>query len=235
MENILEFVKGPLFRLTFAVMILGMARVVILSVMNGLEAKRKAPDKNIPGHYVRKLTFGFLFPVRSFRVKPFYSVVSIIFHISLILTPLLLYDHALLFQNSINISWIGITLDKGAADILTIIAIVAGLGLFLLRAATKTSRFLSRKQDFLWPLLLIIPFITGFVCANYAVTPKAYNSFMLVHVLSGELIFVLLPFTKIAHCVLMPFSQWITARSWKFTAEGPENVLIALDKEGEKL
>jgi nitrate reductase gamma subunit len=55
---------------------------------------------------------------------------------------------------------------------------------------------------------------------------------MLVHVLSGELIFVLLPFTKIAHCVLMPLSQLVSTLAWKFPARVDEDVAETLDKKG---
>jgi len=59
MDNLLEFAQGPLFRLSFAIMILGMIRLLWLSIHNGLEAKAAAKDKKIPGHFVRKYTFGF--------------------------------------------------------------------------------------------------------------------------------------------------------------------------------
>jgi nitrate reductase gamma subunit len=231
----LEFAKGPLFRFTFAIMILGLARLLILSIINGLEAKGKGRDKKLPMNFVWKLTLGFVLPIRAFRVKPLYIVVSIIFHIGLLLTPLFLFDHALLIDNAISFSWIGLTLSKTAADYLTIITIITGVAIFFLRWSNKASRAISRKQDFVWPLLLLVPFITGYVCGNSAMNPDSYKAFLLVHILSGELIFLLLPFTKISHCILMPISQWVTARSWKFSAQGPEDVRIALGKEGEPI
>lgn len=235
MDGWLEFAKGPLFRFTFAIMILGLARVLILSIINGFEAKGKAMEKKLPMNYVLKLTFGFLFPVRAFRVKPIYSVVSILFHIGLLATPIFLFDHALLFDNSIGISWIGLTLSKTTSDYLTLLTIITGGLVLIMRISNKFSRKISRKQDFLFPVLLIIPFITGYVCGNSVLNPETYNLFLLIHILSGELIFILLPFTKIAHCILMPISQWITARSWKFAPDSPEEIRIAIGKEGEPL
>lgn len=232
MEDILNFAKGPLFRFSFAIMILGLLRIFIISLMNGLESKKKAKDKAIPTSYVRKMTLGFLFPIRAFRVKPIYSIVSILFHIGLIFTPLLLFDHALLFHNSIGISWIDITLSKSIADWMTIITIITGLLLLILRFGNKASRFISRRQDFIWPILLIIPFISGLFCAQISLTPDAYNAFMLIHILSSCLIFILIPFTKIAHCILLPLSQWITARAWKFPPDAGEKVIEELGKEG---
>ncbi len=235
MEELLNFAKGPFFRFAFAVMALGLIRALVLSIINGAEAKGKASDKQIPGAYVKKMTLGYVLPIRSFRTKPVYSVVSILFHIGLLLTPLLLFDHALLFDRSSGISWVGISLPKNIADILTMLTIAMGIVLLIMRASNKASRFISRKQDFAWPLLLLAPFVTGFICANASVTPGAYNFFMLVHIISGNIIFILIPFTKIAHCVLLPLGQWITARSWKFYPQGPANVEKILGKEGQKL
>ena len=100
------------------------------------------------------------------------------------------------------------------------------------RIFNKTSSFLSRKQDFLWPILLLIPFVTGFVCAHLNVSPANYTLFMLMHVLSGDLIFLLIPFTKIAHCVLMPLSQVICTLAWKFPADTDDKICTTLNKKG---
>ncbi len=235
MEELLNFAKGPLFRFSFAIMILGLIRLFALTIINGLSAKTKAKDKAIPGNYVKKFTLGYIFPFRAFRKKPVYSVISIIFHFGLLLTPILLIDHNLLFDSSIGFSLLGISISKGVADFLTILTIISALLLLTLRLSNETSRFLSRKQDFLWLILLIIPFSTGLVCAQIAVNPSTYNFFMFIHILSGCAIFILIPFTKIAHCVLLPLGQWITARAWKFPPEAGEEVEISLGKQGEKL
>jgi nitrate reductase gamma subunit len=181
------------------------------------------------------MTIGTVLPFRAFRTKPVYAVVSILFHIGLLLTPLLLFDHALLFQNSIGISWLGITLPKHTADLLSVLTVITAFLLLILRISHKTTRAISRKQDYLWLILLMIPFITGLICANAAVSPDTYKTFIIIHMLSGNIIFILLPFTKIAHCVLLPLSQWVTARAWKFVPRAGENVEKILGKEGRKL
>lgn len=235
MENLLDFLKGPFFRFSFAIMILGLLRIFILAIVNGLEAKSKAKDKTLPMNYVKKLTFGYVFPIRAFRTKPVYSLVSILFHIGLIITPIFLFDHALLFSNSISFSWIALTLSKNWADNLTILTIFAGTLLVIMRVSDRKSRFISRKQDFLWPLIMLVPFITGWIAANLTLKPDTYKFYMIIHILAGNIIFLLLPFTKIAHCVLLPLSQWITARSWKFVPQAGEKVEKILGKEGRKL
>jgi nitrate reductase gamma subunit len=235
MNELLNFASGPLFRFSFAVLILGLIRLLYLTIRNGLEAKKKGQDKSIPVNYVRKLTFGYVFPIRAFRAKPIYAFVSILFHIGLLVTPILLFDHALLFDNSIGISWIALSLPKNIVDILTIMTIITGLILLFMRVSNQASRFISRKQDYLWIIILLVPFSTGLICAQLAVNPMTYQISMLLHILSGCLIFVLIPFTKIAHCILLPFGQWITARAWKFQSDGGELTTITLGKEGEQI
>jgi cytochrome c oxidase assembly factor CtaG len=94
---------------------------------------------------------------------------------------------------------------------------------------------ISRGQDYLWPLVLIVPFVTGFICTNVGVSSGAYRGVMLVHMLSAELIFVLLPFTKIAHCILMPLSQVVITLAWKFPARVDDDVCETLGKKGAKV
>jgi len=231
MDTTLEFVRGPLFRLSFGIMVLGLARILILDFLNAFDAYRRAGDKNIPFALTFRRSLEWLVPVkRVFRNRPFYSIFSILFHVGLLLVPILLYAHMRLWEQSIGIGWL--TLPKLWADILTLTTIIFGLALVIGRIGSRTSRFISRKQDYLWPLLLIVPFVTGFIGANLSVSPAGYNYFMLVHILAGDLIFVLLPFTKIAHCVLLPFSQFVSVLAWKFPADTDDAVCSTLNKKG---
>ncbi len=234
MEAILEFAKGPLFRLTFALMILGLLRLFVLDIWGMIEAYSKAGDKSVPWVSAVKKTINWLLPFnRAAKNRPFYSLFSILFHVGLILVPVFLFAHVELWRQSLGFDWI--TLNKNWADILTISTIIFGILLFIGRVASRESRFISRKQDYLWPLLLIIPFITGFICANMAVGPQGYQVSMLIHILSGELIFILLPFTKIAHCVIMPMSQFIIAVAWRFPPDTDKDIVITLNKKGEPI
>ncbi|MCD6162997.1 MAG: hypothetical protein J7K40_11375 [candidate division Zixibacteria bacterium] len=231
MQALLDFAKGPLFRLTFALMILGLMRILILDIWGAIEAYRKAGDKEIPWKSVIIKTIGWFIPIkRVANRKPFYSLFAILFHIGLILVPILLYAHVQLWKGSLGFGWL--TLSKFWADLLTLTTIVFGLAIFLGRLISRDVRFLSRTQDYLWPLILIIPFITGYVCANLNISPLNYQFFMLVHILAGELIFVLIPFTKIAHCILAPFSQFIITLAWKFPARVDDDICATLNKKG---
>ena len=166
-------------------------------------------------------------------LEPMNQLISILFHIGLLIVPLFLFAHVQLWKESLGFGWI--TLPYQWAYWLTISTIVFAIALLIGRMFNKSSSFLSRKQDYLWPLILLVPFITGFVCAHLNVSPQSYQTFMLIHVLAGDIIFVLIPFTKIAHCVLMPLSQIVCTIAWKFPPETDAAVCITLNKKGAKV
>lgn len=231
MEAWLDFARGPLFRFSFAVMTLGLLRIFVLDIYGAVEAYRKAGDKVMPWKLVVNRTLQWVVPInRVFKNRPVYSVLSILFHVGLLLVPIFLFAHVQLWQKAIGISWP--SLPKEVADILTLLTLVCAIALFIGRVASRPSSFISRKQDYLWPLLLSVPFATGYICSNVGVSPTVYQLSMLAHVLSGGLIFILIPFTKIAHCVLMPFSQLISTLAWKFPPDTDEDVCTTLNKKG---
>jgi len=212
-------------------MVLGLLRIFILDLWGIYEAYNKAGDKEIPWKLAFQRTAAWLLPVKKIRTsRPFYSLSSILFHVGLVLVPIFLFAHVNLWRGSLGFGWF--TLPHQLATILTVTTIIFGLGLFIGRAANKNASFISRKQDYLWPLILLVPFITGFICANISMTPGEYQYSMLIHILSGELIFVLIPFTKIAHCVIMPLSQFISTLAWKFPPGTDNEVASTLGKKG---
>jgi nitrate reductase gamma subunit len=227
MTGWIEFARGPLFRLSFALMVLGLLRILLMTFLGLGEAFRRSPDKIISWKEVRYQTFAWLFPVaRLWRQRPVYSTIAFLFHVGLIVTPIFLASHILLWRQGVGVCWPA--LPQNLANWLTLLVIATGIGIFLGRALFLAARRLSGLQDFLWPLLLVTPFITGYVASNALIAPRTYQEFVLVHILAGNLIMVLIPFTKLAHCVLAPLSQWLTAIAWKFPAGAGDRVAETL-------
>jgi len=231
MESLLEFARGPLFRISFAIMLLGLGRILFLDLWGLYKAYQKAGNKKMPWKLIFDRTLQWFFPIKRFATnRHVYSIFSIIFHIGLIIVPIFLFAHINLWNQSIGISWPAI--PYWWAFGLSLCVIICGLYMLIARMTIKPMHFLSRGQDYLWLILLLVPFVTGFTCANINISSATYQFFMLIHVLSGELIFILIPFTKIAHSVLMPFSQLIDALAWKFPPGTDEDVSITLNKKG---
>jgi nitrate reductase gamma subunit len=234
MEALLDFACGPLFRFCFAVMVLGLLRVLILDLINLRQAYRRAGDKSVPWKRTIVKSLEWFVPVkRVFNNRPLYSLFSILFHVGLLLVPIFLVAHVRLWPQVVSDWWPA--LPKFWSDLMAITTIIFALLLLLGRWLSRASSALSRKQDYLWPVLLLIPFVTGLICAQTSVNPKGYQISMLLHALSGNLIFILIPFTKIAHCVLMPMSQFVAAIAWKFPPKTDEAVCATLNKKGAKV
>lgn len=227
MTGWIDFARGPLFRLCFALMVLGLLRILLMTLLSLGEAFQRSPDKIISWKEVRYQALAWLFPVaRLWKQRPVYSSIAFLFHVGLIVTPIFLASHILLWRHSVGLGWPA--LPQKPANWLTLLVIATGIGIFLGRVLYPAARKLSGLQDFLWPLLLVIPFVTGYIASNAAVGPRTYQQFMLVHIGAGDLIMLLIPFTKLAHCVLAPLSQWVTAIAWKFPAGAGDRVAETL-------
>jgi nitrate reductase gamma subunit len=227
-ETWIWFGRGPLFRIAFALLVLGLVRLVVLTLVELGAAYRRSADRMVNWREVRSQTLGWLIPLgRLWRQRPVYSTASALFHAGL-LVPVFLAAHVLLWKRVLPFPWPA--LPQTLANRLTLLAIAAALLLFLGRVCYSHTRRLSRPQDFVWPLLLATPFVTGYLCANVPIGTQGYQAAMLIHVYAADLIMVLIPFTKIAHCVLAPFSQAVTAVAWKFPAGAGDRVAETLGR-----
>ena len=231
MQDLLDLARGPWFRFSLAVMVLGLLRIILLDLVAAAGAYRRAGDKTLPWGFIARRTLQWAFPANRLLTKrPVYSLFSVLFHVGLLIVPLFLFAHVELWRGALGFGWP--TLPKPWADWLTVLTVASAVALVVGRISSRESRFLSRKQDYLWPVVLLIPFASGYVAANLGISPAAYRTMMLIHVLSAEVIFVMLPFTKLAHCVLAPFSQLISNLAWKFPPGTDEDVCKTLNKEG---
>lgn len=234
MEQFLEFGRGPLFRFCFVIMLLGLIRIFSLDMWAACKAYKKAGDKKMPWKLIISRTWEWFFPVKrltnNFHI---FSVLSILFHIGLIIVPLFLFAHIQLWMESTGISWAALPYNWAfwltTGTIICIILMLAG------RVFFKATKALSKGQDYLWLILLLIPFVTGFICANFNISARSYLIILLVHVLSADLILILIPFSKIAHCVLMPLSQLISALAWKFPPRTNDDICEALNRKGTSI
>ena len=223
----IDFARGPLFRLCFALMVLGLLRIFVMTLLGIKEAYQRNTDKIVSWKEIRYQTFAWLFPIgRLWKQRPIYSVFSFLFHVGMIITPIFLASHVLLWRNSAGFGWPA--LPEGLANWLALLVIFTGTGIFLGRVLHSGARKLSRLQDFLWPLLIMTPFVTGYIASNAVISPRSYQEMMLVHIYAGDLIMLMIPFTKLAHCVLAPLSQLVTGIAWKFPVGAGDRVAETL-------
>jgi hypothetical protein len=234
MPTWLEIAKGPVFRFTLAILILGLARLVILSVWGMMIAIRRAGDRNLPYSQVIKEDLSWLFPIRRLhRVRPFYSYASFLFHLGVIFGLLFLQNHIDLLRATVGMGWPAT--PRFVLDGLTLITIITGGYLLLHRIYIRSARLLSGVMDYLLLILLLNIFVSGYL-AGSPWNPVPYNGLMLFHTTNGIVLLVLIPFTKIAHCVLFPLVRLASEIAWHLTPQGGTEVVKTLyGPEGRKL
>ena len=198
-----SFLTGPALWVTFIFFIGGMT-VRIVYLFNLSIEKDSVFYNHIKLSWGVKSIFYWLLPLGSvsLRSQPVFSIVLFVFHLSLLATPLFLCAHNLLWNEAFGISlWF---VSDGLADAMTLVLILAGLFLFLRRVVRAEVRILTEKQDYILLFLTTLPFITGFL-AYHQIGP--YQLMLISHILSGEVLMILIPLTKLGHMVLFFFTR----------------------------
>ncbi len=233
MENLLDFLKGPLATFVVAFFVLGLIRQVVLSVWVLAEATRRASDRSIPyGRVLRNIAV-WLFPVtRLHRSLPTFSYASFFFHLGVIASAIFLREHVDLF-GSLAPRWPCI--PRPYADWLALLAFAGLVILLCYRIYVRESRAVSGFWDYAILILLIVTVGMGYLAGqSWNVIP--YNATMVIHVSAGLTILVLTPFTKLAHCALYPLVRLSSEIGWHFTQQGGYDVVRTLyGPEGRRI
>ncbi len=201
MPKLYQFITGPLLWLSFGIFFVGLTFRVVRYVQ-GLDwqldrvAYRAHPGLGLKGA-LRSIVH-WLVPFWSvgWRAKPLYTAIFFVFHIGLVLTPLFLLGHAVIFRERWGVDWP--TLSMGLADVLTIGVMITAVCIAIRRLAFPEVRIVTTFYDFFLLLLSVAPFVTGFLAVHQA---PHYQLWLYSHILSGELLLIAIPFTKLFHVV----------------------------------
>jgi nitrate reductase gamma subunit len=212
MEQWIDFARGPLFALTFSIMILGLVRLIIIQIYTIVAGKGRRLI-NAPWKKIFQEALSWLVPVKHLIPgTKIFSIVSFLCHIGLIIVPLFIANHIVLWEDFFKVDLP--QLGKTVADYLTLFTIACLFILLGFRIFSMSLRSMSRKSDYLLLVLILIPFTTGYMMLHPEFNPFSWNFIMLTHLLSAELLFLLIPFTKLAHVVLFFFDR-ISAIHWQ--------------------
>ena len=138
----------------------------------------------------------------SMRQQPIFTFMVFVFHITLLAVPLFLNAHNILWDETWGIRlW---SLPDAAADAMTVILLLSMIFLVTRRLVRSEVRILTESRDYLLLGLTALPFLTGFLAYHQV---GAYETLMILHVIAGEILLVLIPFTKLGHMVLFFFTR----------------------------
>jgi len=200
--DVYNFLIGPMVWVAFIVFVVGSAyRVISLIIL----AKR---DRVVYPYLSLKYAFrSFIhwlipFGSRNMRLHPWMTFFAFIFHIGIIVTPIFLYPHIVIWHKAWGIQWWA--LPENIADIMTITVIMCCVFFVFRRIFASEVRFVTSASDYLIIAVVAAPFLSGFLAFHQLFAP--YRLMLMIHILLGELMLMAIPFTRLSHM----FSFWLT-------------------------
>ncbi len=203
MHDLYNFVRGPLAWVAFIIFIGGILyRLVSMIIL--------AKKKDVVVFEYFSLYYGLRsilhwitpFGTVNWRKRPVFTIVTFSFHICLLLAPIFLLAHIILWDESFNLTWW--SLPDSVADIMAIIVVVA-CGYYLWRRLTQPEvNFVTFGSDYIILAIVAAPFITGFLAYHQWVE---YKFMLILHILSGEIMLAAIPFTRLSHMFYSPFTR----------------------------
>lgn len=196
------FLTGPMLWAAFIICAAGLLFRVIWYI-KGLNwqldrvAYSAYPGLGFKGAVRSVLAFLLPFASVSWRKKPIMTLLTFVFHIGIVFVPIFLAAHVIIVQERWGVSWP--VLPQGLADFLSIAMLIAGVLLILRRIALPEVRILTNGHDYLVLAIAMAPFLTGLMARFGA---PGYDFWLLSHIISGEVMLIAMPFTKLSHVVL---------------------------------
>jgi len=145
------------------------------------------------------------------KTYPVVTVMTSVFHVFLIGVPLFLLGHNMLLSQSWGLSfW---SLRESVTDVLTVVVIVCaafflGRRLFLARVRAITTAY-----DYLVLLIAVAPFLTGYFAYHQWFD---YRTVMTIHILSGVVMLITIPFTKLGHMLFFFLYRFLIGTEYSF-------------------
>jgi len=203
MHILYKIVSGPLVWLSFAIFLGGIAYRLWGLYRLALRKERFLFSSFSVKYSLRSLLRWLTpFSAMNMRRNPLLTLVSFVFHACIIVVPLFLLSHIVLWEEAWGLQWR--PLPDGIADAMTVAVLAAGLFFVVRRLMLPEVRFVSTPWDFLFLVLVLVPFGTGFYC--YHQWP-GYAGVMILHILSGELVLAIVPFTRLSHMIYVFFMR----------------------------
>ena len=203
MHTIYSFVYGPLAWTAF-LLFLGGCVFRLVQMLRLVNKTEKFIFTYMSWQYSLRSLLHWLTPfaTTNWRKQPLLTVVTFVFHICLLVTPIFLLSHIVLWDESWNLRWWA--LPDGLADIMTVLVIIGGV-YFLIRRLTRPEvQFVTDWTDYMLLAMVSAPFITGFI---------AYHQWFgvqwmtILHMVSGEILLAAMPFTRLVHMLFAPFTR----------------------------
>lgn len=203
MNQLYEFLRGPGAWIAFTICLGGLA--LRLAFLIGLSKERdKVIYNHFDGGWALRSIVAWLLPLGSvsLRQQPVFGLVFWVFHVCLLAVPIFLSAHNVLWDEAFG--WSLPALPDRLADYGTLVVMGCVVFLFARRLVRAEVRILSSAWDYILLLLVLAPFLTGYLAYHQM---GSYDLMLNLHILAGEVLLVVIPFSKLGHLVLFFLSR----------------------------
>jgi nitrate reductase gamma subunit len=203
MHAIYNLIAGPLAWATF-ILFIGGILYRLIHMFYLVKKKEGFIFTYMSWKYSLRSIFRWIIPFATvnWRRHPALTIMTFTFHICLMVTPIFLLSHAILWDEYWNISWW--SLPDELADFMTLIVIVNCIYFLIRRRVSPEVRFVTYASDYVILAIVAAPFITGFLAYHQWF---GYQFFAILHILAGEIMLVAIPFTRLSHMIFSPFTR----------------------------
>jgi len=200
----LTWVRGTGLNIAVVVFLLGVVWRLIEIYSLGRKKDLSAP-RHTPGasglHTVFRRSVP---PMGMMKRSPVSYIGGYAFHIGLAIVVFLFAPHIKLIESVLGISWPG--LPSQFIDFAAVVTMAAMVVVLVDRLNKPVKRFLSTFEDWFTWAVTFLPVLTGWMAVQHLLLP--YTTMLALHILSVELLLVVLPFTKLFHAFTVFGSRW---------------------------
>jgi len=204
MHDVYSLVTGPLAWGAFIIFI-GGCLWRLISMFRLVSEKEKFIFSYMSWKYSLRSIFHWIIPfaTENWRRHPVLTIVTFAFHLCLFITPIFLLAHVILWSES----WLGIrlwSLPDGVVDMMTLVVIASCVFFLIRRLALAEVQFVTSASDYVILSIVAAPFVTGFIAYHQWFN---YQLFLILHILTGEIMLIAIPFTRLSHMIFSPFTR----------------------------
>lgn len=203
MNELYRIATGPLLWASFAVFVGGSLFRLLELVLLARRRERFLFTYLSLRYSLRSIAHWIVpFATVNWRRHPALTIVTFAFHLCLLITPVFLLAHVVLWDEAWNVSWP--TLPDAWAIAMSLVVIGGCVFFFVRRRITPEVAYVTSASDYVILGLTAAPFLTGVIayCQWFDV-----RLFTLLHVLTGEAMLVAVPFTRIRHMLFAPLTR----------------------------
>lgn len=202
--DLLTFARGPALDAALAIFAFGILLRLFEIVGLGRKADLSPARTTSPGSGWRTLVSRSLPPRGMIARDPVTYIAGYVFHVGLLFAILLFAPHIELIRDVTGLGWP--SLPSALIDAFTVAAMLALFVLLAHRLTNPVKKQITTAGDYMAWGLTLLPLLTGYLATHHLLFE--YTFMLALHILSVELLLILLPFTKLFHTFSVFISRW---------------------------